>query len=278
MGTFGESGAQAHRLGVLWNPRIMADLFGLEGRTALVTGGNGGVGLAIARGLQHAGARVAVTGRRADKNAAARAVLGPDALVVEADVTDETAVHRAIDEVAAEFGGLHILVNNAGAFRGGPVTRLSLSDWRAVLDSHLTGAFLCTKHAVPHLVAAGGGKVVNVGSIYSRFGAPDFADYTAAKTGLLGLTRALAVELAADRIQVNALLPGWFETDLTRGLPASELGEQIRRKTPAGRWGQLDDLIGPTVFLVSRASDFVTGIALPVDGGYLVSERQRDER
>jgi 2-deoxy-D-gluconate 3-dehydrogenase len=253
----------------------MQELFNLEGRSALVTGGNGGIGLAIARGLQRAGARVAITGRDENKNAAARAFLGDLALVLRAEVTDEGEVERAITEAASSFGGLHILVNNAGGFSGGPVTELSLTGWRSVLDSHLTGAFLCTKHAAPHLASAGGGKVVNIASVYSYYGAPDFADYSAAKAGLLGLTRALAVELAPQNIQVNALSLGWYVTDLTRRMPA-DLVEQIRRKTPAGRWGELDDLIGPAVFLSSRASDFVTGVALPVDGGYLVADRLRD--
>lgn len=253
----------------------MDDLFSLEARAALVTGGNGGIGLAVASGLRRAGARVAITGRDAAKNAAAAAVLGDETLVLQADVTDEGAVERAITEVVSTLGDLHILVNNAGGFRGGPVTELSLAGWRAVLDSHLTGAFLCTKHAVPHLASTGGGKVVNIASVYSHFGAPDFADYSAAKAGLLGLTRALAVELAPENIQVNALALGWYETDLTRGMPEG-LVDQIRRKTPAGRWGDLDDLVGPAVFLSSQASDFVTGVALPVDGGYLVADRLRD--
>jgi 2-deoxy-D-gluconate 3-dehydrogenase len=253
----------------------MEDLFSLEGRVALVTGGNGGIGLAIARGLQRAGARVAITGRDEDKNKAAGAALGDQALVLRADVTDEGDVERSITEAASTLGGLHILVNNAGGFSGGSVTELSLTGWRSVLDSHLTGSFLYTKHAAPHLVATGGGKIVNVASVYSHFGAPDFADYSAAKAGLLGLTRALAVELAPQNIQVNALSLGWYVTDLTRGMP-TDLVERIRRKTPAGRWGELDDLVGPAVFLSSRASDFVTGVALPVDGGYLVADRLRD--
>jgi 2-deoxy-D-gluconate 3-dehydrogenase len=253
----------------------MEDLFTLKGRNALVTGGNGGIGLAIARGLQRAGARVAIVGRNEEKNAAAGAALGDQAVVLRADVTDEAEVERAVAEAASSLGGLHILVNNAGGFHGGPVTELSLAGWRTVLDSHLTGAFLCTKHAVPHLASADGGKVVNIASLYAHYGPPDFADYSAAKAGLLGLTRALAVELAPQNIQVNALALGWYVTDLTRGMPA-DLVEQIRRKTPAGRWGELDDLIGPAVFLSSRASDFVTGVALPVDGGYLVADRLRD--
>lgn len=255
----------------------MDPLFQLNGQVALVTGGNGGIGLALARGLQQAGALVAVTGRSPEKNAFARADLGEDALVIEADVTDEPAMTQAIDDVASSFGGLSILVNNAGAFQGGSITQMTLADWHAVLESHLTGAFVSTKHAVPHIAAQGGGKVINIGSMYSCFGPPDFAVYAAAKTGLLGLTRALAVELAPLGIQVNALLPGWYETDLTSGMPGSALGEQIRRKTPAGRWGVLDDLIGPLIFLASGASEFVTGAALPVDGGYLVADRLRSE-
>lgn len=250
------------------------DWFSLAGRVALVTGGNGGIGLAMAAGLARAGARVAVTGRNPGKNDEARTSLGGDHLVLTADVREEDSVAAAVRAVVDRFGRLDVLVNNAGGVAGGPVTELSLAAWRAVIDSHLTGAFLCAKHVAAHMRDQGtGGKIINIGSMYSLFGPPDFADYAAAKAGMLGLTRALAVELAAEGIQVNALLPGWFETNLTRGLPASRLGEYIRRKTPAGRWGVGGDLVGPVVFLASPASDFVTGAALPVDGGYAVADR-----
>jgi 2-deoxy-D-gluconate 3-dehydrogenase len=240
----------------------------------LVTGGNGGLGLAMASGLWRAGAQVAVTGRNEAKNDEARRVLGPDNLVVTADVTEEASVVSTIDTVVQRLGRLDVLVTNAGSFAGGSVTELTLTAWRSVIDSHLTGAFLCAKHAAARMRERGkGGKIINIGSMYSLFGPPDFADYAAAKSGVLGLTRALAVELAADRIQVNAVLPGWFETDLTRGMPASDVGEHIRRKTPAGRWGLGEDLVGPVVFLASSASDFVTGAVLPVDGGYAVADR-----
>ena len=180
----------------------------------------------------------------------------------------------AVRSVVDRFGRLDVLVNNAGGFAGGPVSELSLASWRTVIDSHLTGAFLCAKHAPARMrEQRAGGKIINIGSMYSLFGPPSFADYAAAKSGMLGLTRALAVELAADEIQVNAVLPGWFETDLTRGMPASELGEYIRRRSPAGRWGVGEDLVGPVVFLASPASDFVTGAVLPVDGGYSVTDR-----
>lgn len=249
-------------------------LFSLAGRVALVTGGNGGLGMAVALALQSAGATAVVTGRNAGKNAAAASRFGSEC-VFEADVTDEAAVARTISLIIENFGRLDVLVNNAGGFGGGHLTDLSRESWDAVLASHLTGAFLCSKHVASDMIARGtGGKIINIGSMYSIFGPPDFADYAVAKTGMLGLTRALAVELGAHNIQVNAILPGWYETDLTRGMPATETGERIRRRTPAGRWGEPSDLAGTAIFLASRASDFVSGISIPVDGGYAVSERQ----
>jgi 2-deoxy-D-gluconate 3-dehydrogenase len=194
--------------------------------------------------------------------------------VLALDVRDEAAVEQAVARVVERYGRLDILVNNAGLFSGGSVLTLSREDWDAVVATHLTGAFLCSKHAAAAMIAGGrGGKIINIGSAYSRFGPPDFADYATAKTGVLGLTRALAVEFAVHRIQVNAILPGWFETDLTRGLPGTPLGEEIRRRTPAGRWGDPADLVGTAVYLASPASDFVTGAQIPVDGGYAVSDR-----
>jgi 2-deoxy-D-gluconate 3-dehydrogenase len=253
---------------------MQGDLFSLEGRAALVTGGNGGLGWAIALGLRAAGARVAVAGRNPAKNRAIADELGDPGAVFLADVRDEAAVEQTVALVMKRFGRLDILVNNAGLFRGGSVLTLSEEDWGAVIGTHLTGAFLCAKHAARAMIAGGGGgKIINIGSVYSRFGPPDFVDYATAKTGILGLTRALAVELAVHRIQVNAILPGWFETDLTRGLPATPLGEQIRRRTPAGRWGDPADLVGTAVYLASPASDFVTGAQISVDGGYAVSDR-----
>jgi 2-deoxy-D-gluconate 3-dehydrogenase len=254
------------------------DLFSLAGRTALVTGGNGGLGRAIALGFRAAGARVVVTGRNPAKNAAMEAELGADDLVLALDVRDEPAVARAVGLVVDRCGRLDVLVNNAGLFRGGSVLDLSREDWDAVIGTHLTGSFLCAKHAARAMIAGGrGGKIINIGSIYSLYGPPDFPDYAAAKTGIVGLTRALAVELAGHDIQVNAILPGWYETDLTRGMPSTELGEHIRRKTPTGRWGDPGDLVGAAIFLASAASNFVTGVAIPVDGGYAVADRLRAE-
>jgi 2-deoxy-D-gluconate 3-dehydrogenase len=257
---------------------ISTKIFSLEGRVALVTGGNGGLGRGYARALREAGARVAVTGRGAEKNAAMAEELGADGLVLPADVADESAVERTADAVVGRFGALDVLVNNAGGFHGGSVLDLPLEGWERVIGSHLTGSFLCAKHAARAMVRRGeGGKIVNVGSMYSLFGPPGFSDYAAAKSGIVGLTRALAVELAPHGIQVNAILPGWFETDLTRGGPREPWGETIRRKTPAGRWGEPADLAGAVVFLASPASDFVTGVALAVDGGYSVADRFSEE-
>lgn len=250
------------------------NLFSLHGRVALITGGNGGLGRAIALGLQEAGAQVAVTGRDAAKNALIAHELGDHEAVLALDVRDEEAVTETVAQVVQRWGGIDILVNNAGVAHGTSVLTLSRADWDAVVETNLTGMFLCAKHAAAAMIARGqSGKIVNIGSIYSLFGTPSFAAYGASKAGVLGLTRALAIELAVHHIQVNAILPGWFETDMTGDMPATSLGEEIRRRTPAGRWGHPDDLVGAAVFLSSAASDFVTGAQLVVDGGYSVTER-----
>ncbi|MGA7271615.1 MAG: glucose 1-dehydrogenase [Acidimicrobiia bacterium] len=249
-------------------------LFSLEGMSALITGGNRGLGRGIALGLRAAGAVVAVTGRDPDRNRVVAGELGREGMVLALDVRDEDAVAQVVSEVVARFGSLDILVNNAGVARGAPVLDTEREDWDATIETNLTGAFLCAKHAGRAMVEAGrGGKIINVASIYSIYGAPRLAHYGSSKAGLLGLTRSLAIELAPHNIQVNAILPGWCETDMTREEVEGPLGEDIRRKTPAGRWGQSEDLVGAAVFLASAASAFVTGISLPVDGGYLISER-----
>ena len=246
--------------------------FSLEGRSALVTGGNGGLGRVMALGLQSAGARVAVTGRNPAKNRAVGDEL-VDGLAIEADIRDESDVESAVSEVVAALGSLDILVNNAGVVRGAPILDLSKEDWSAGIDTNLTGSFLCAKHAGRAMVAGGrGGKIINIGSVFSIYGTPGFAEYGSSKAGVLGLTRALAIELAPHDIQVNAILPGWYETDMTQDEVGTTRGDEIRRKTPAGRWGDPADLVGAAVFLASAASAFVTGAAIPVDGGYLVSE------
>jgi 2-dehydro-3-deoxy-D-gluconate 5-dehydrogenase len=253
---------------------LVHDLFALDGRLALVTGGNGGLGRAMALGLKEAGARVVITGRNAEKNAMVAQELGNDGAIFELDVRDEAAVQSVFEQVASQFGPIQILVNNAGVTARGTAVDLTLAQWHTVLETHLTGSFLCAQAAARQMISAGdGGKIINIGSMYSIFGPPNVAAYAAAKTGIVGLTRALAVELASNQIQVNAILPGWYETDLNRTLLRSHVGEQIRRKTPARRLGVPQDLIGAAIFLASAASDFVTGTTLVVDGGYSVADR-----
>ncbi|MGI8825625.1 MAG: SDR family NAD(P)-dependent oxidoreductase [Chloroflexota bacterium] len=249
-------------------------LFSLDGKIALVTGGNGGLGQAIALGFRDFGARLAVTGRDAAKNELMRQKLGDAGAVFELDVRDEEAVQKTVARVEERFGHLDILVNAAGNVRGGQLMNLPLEDWNAVLDTHLTGSFLCAKHAAKMMIAHGtGGKIINISSIYAIFGPPQFSDYASAKTGLLGLTRALAVELAPYNIQVNAIVPGWFPTDMTGFGPVTPFHEETRRRTPAGRWGDPQELVGAAVLFASRASSFITGTQLVFDGGLTVSDR-----
>ena len=248
------------------------DLFDLKGKAALVTGGNGGIGLGMALGLAHAGAKVAIAGRDAKKNAAALKQLGAGAIAIAADVTDERACRGMVDEAARELGRLDILVNNAGINIRKRPEEYQLEEWHKVLESNLTSAFVASQAAYPHLVKRKGGKIVNIGSMMSLFGASFVAPYGASKGGIVQLTRALACAWAKDNIQVNAVLPGWIDTALTRRAREEVAGlhERVLARTPAARWGAPEDLAGIAVFLCSAASDFVTGTAIPVDGGYAV--------
>ncbi len=243
-------------------------LFDLQGKAALVTGGNGGIGLAMARALAQAGARVAIAGRDAAKNAAAARELG--ALALQCDLKDDKACRAMVDEAAQRLGRLDILVNNAGTNIRKAPQDYTLDEWRQVLDTNLTSAFVAAQAAYPHMKRAGGGKVVNIGSMMSLFGASFAAPYGASKGGIVQLTKGLAAAWAKDNIQVNAVLPGWIDTELTRRArrEVEDLHDRVLARTPAGRWGEPDDHAGIAVFLCSRASDFVTGTAIPVDGGY----------
>ncbi len=253
---------------------MIEDLFSLKGRVALITGGNGGLGRVIALAYREAGAQVVVTGRNPDKNQAIGQELGDPAAVLPLDVYDEAAVERTIGQVCDRFGQLDILVNNAGQSRRGYVPEVSKADWEDILKVNLTGPFLCATHAAKRMIAGGrGGKIINMASMYAVFGPPNVASYAASKTGLLGLTRSLAVELSQHQIQVNAILPGWYLTEMTGHLKNMPLADYIRRKTPAGRWGNPQDLIGVAILLASAASNFITGAAIPVDGGYSVADR-----
>jgi NAD(P)-dependent dehydrogenase (short-subunit alcohol dehydrogenase family) len=249
-------------------------LFSLTDRVALITGANSGIGLAVARELHEAGAAVAICGRRTERNAQVAAEFGARAAAFTLDVCDESSVARAIGETVAQFGRLDILVNNAGVGQRASVIDLDRADWQRVIDTNLTGAFLCTKHAARRMRDRGSGKVINVASVYGLV-APSRGlqvAYTVAKHGLVGLTRVNAVELAPLGIQVNAVAPGWYFTEMTQELRGTGFQRAVERRTPAGRWGETADLVGAVRFLASAASGFVTGTVIPVDGGYYASD------
>jgi 2-deoxy-D-gluconate 3-dehydrogenase len=213
-----------------------------------------------------------VVGRNAEKNARAVAELGEQALGVEADVTAEADCARMVAQAVERFGRLDILINNAGINIRKQPQDYALAEWHAILNTNLTSAFIACQAAYPAMKQAGGGKIVNIGSMMSIFGASFVAPYGASKGGIVQMTRALATAWGADNIQANAILPGWIDTDMTRqgrrDVPG--LNEKVLARTPAGRWGQPGDLAGLAVFLSSPASDFVTGTAIPIDGGYSV--------
>jgi 2-deoxy-D-gluconate 3-dehydrogenase len=248
-------------------------MFDLRGKVAIVTGGNGGIGFGVARGLARAGARVVVAARDREKSTAAvhkLQALGTESLALSVDIANERSVDTLISETVKQCGRLDILVNNAGINIRKPPQELALDEWQQVIDTNLTGTFLCSRGAYPHMKPVGGGKIINVGSMLSIFGASFAPAYSASKGGIVQLTKSLATAWASDNIQVNAVLPGWIDTELTRQARQEIPGlhERVLARTPAGRWGDIDDLAGIAVFLASAASDFITGAVIPVDGGY----------
>jgi 2-deoxy-D-gluconate 3-dehydrogenase len=249
--------------------------FDLSGKVAIVTGGNGGIGLGMAQGLAEAGAAIAIVGRNQAKSDAAVAELkarGAKAIAVTADVTDKSAVADMIERTLRELGRIDILVNNAGINIRKPPHALDIEEWDRVIKTNLTSAFLCSQAVYPAMKRAGGGKIINIGSMMSIFGASFAPAYAASKGGIVQFTRSCAVAWAVDNIQANAVLPGWIDTDLTRRArqEIDGLHDKVLARTPAARWGAIADFAGIAVFLSSSASDFVTGTAIPVDGGFSV--------
>ncbi len=248
-------------------------LFDLSGRVAVVTGGNAGIGLGIAEGLAEAGATVAIAARRAAVNAEAVRTLeayGNSALAIEADMGREADCLMLVEEVAARLGRIDILVNNAGMAIRKPPQEYSAAEWRQVIDVNLSSAFYCAHAVYPHMCRAGGGKIINIGSMMSIFGTAFAVAYGASKGGLVQMTKGLATAWAKDNIQSNAILPGWIDTDFTRTAreQVAGLNERVLARTPAGRWGLPSDLKGAAVFLAGPASNFVNGAVLAIDGGY----------
>jgi 2-deoxy-D-gluconate 3-dehydrogenase len=247
--------------------------FDLTGKAALITGGNGGIGLGMAQGLAQAGATIAIAGRDEKKNSTALAQLkdlGAKALALKVELKDEKSCRAMVEQAAERLGRLDILINNAGINIRKAPQDYTLDEWHQVMDTNLTSAFVASQAAYAHLKRAGRGKVVNIGSMMSIFGGGYLSPYSASKGAIVQLTRSLASAWARDNIQVNAILPGWIDTALTRTAreELKGLNERVLSRTPAGRWGEPADLAGIAVFLCSAASDFVTGAAIPVDGGY----------
>ena len=250
-------------------------LFDLKGRVAIVTGGNGGIGLGMAKGFASAGATVVVVGRNEKKNKEAvkeLKKLGATASSQIVDVTKEGACKKMAKEALAKHGRIDILVNNAGTNIRKQPEDYTDAEWHFLIDTNLTSAFHCSRAVYRAMKKVGGGKIINIGSMMSIFGASFTAPYAATKGGIVQMTRAFACAWAKDNIQVNAVLPGWIDTDLTRRAREQVKGlhERVLARTPAGRWGTPEDHAGVAVFLGSAASGFVTGTAIPVDGGYSV--------
>ena len=249
----------------------MADPFDLQGRVALVTGANAGIGQGVAVALAQAGADVALVGRTAAEETAGQVrAAGRRALIVPADLSTVAPGGEAVDRTVAELGAIDILVNNAGIIRRADAVDFSEQDWDAVIDTNLKSVFFLCQAAGRRMIAQGRGKIVNIASLLSFQGGIRVASYTASKSGVAGLTRLLANEWAAKGVNVNAIAPGYIATRNTAALQGDEVrNRQILERIPAGRWGDPADLGGAAVFLASSASDYVHGHVLAVDGGWL---------
>jgi gluconate 5-dehydrogenase len=250
-------------------------LFDLSDHVALVTGAYRGLGFSIARGLAQAGATVVLNGRKPDELAQAARVLadaGLKADIAVFDITDRAAIGTAIAAVVARHGAIDILVNNAGIQRRGPLVDFPQKEWDEIIATNLTAPFVVSQAVLPGMIARKRGKIIHVASLMSELARPTVVPYTAAKGGVRQLTRGMAVELAPMGIQVNAIAPGYFATEMNRALIDNpEFNAWVCKRTPAGRWGKPDELAGLAVFLASGASDYMTGQMLVMDGGMSVA-------
>ncbi len=252
-------------------------LFDLTGRVAIVTGGNGGLGLGMALGLAEAGANIVVAARNQEKTGAAVTQIqaqGVKAISVTVNVGLESDIIAMVGQTMEAFGRVDILVNNAGMTVRKEPEDLSVDEWDQVLDVNLRSGFLAAREVYPHMKSQAGGKIICIGSMFSIFGGGGSgAPYSSSKGGVVQLAKSPAVAWAKDNIQSNAILPGWFMTELTSTVPVTqpERFDLISRRIPTGRWGEPEELKGAVVFLASRASDYVTGAVLAVDGGYSVA-------
>jgi 2-deoxy-D-gluconate 3-dehydrogenase len=250
------------------------NIFDVSGKVAIVTGGNGGIGKAIATGLAKAGADIVIVARNEEKTAKAVAEImktGQRCIGIKCDVTKAEDIHNTVKKTIQEFGRLDILVNDAGTSANSPPEVMTEEQWDTVLDTNLKAAFLFSQAAYPEFKRGGGGKIINIGSMMAFFGDKVSVPYSVSKGGVVQLTKSLAIAWAPDNIQVNAICPGWFLTDLTAPFKADVASYQsIIKRTPAGRFGELEELGGAAVFLSSAASSFVTGQSILVDGGFSI--------
>jgi 2-deoxy-D-gluconate 3-dehydrogenase len=249
------------------------NLFDLSGRVAVVTGGNGGIGRGIALGLAQAGAAVAVLARNEQKNQRVLGelqALGVPACALSVDLAARDQLRPALEKVEGALGPVSILVNNAAVALIRSALDHTPDDWDQVMATNLNACFLLSRLAAQSMVKLHRGKIINVASVLAFFGSGVVPSYSASKGALVQLTKSMAIELAPFNIQVNAIAPGYFETDMTAPVKTTPLYQEVITRTPAGRWGRADECAGAAVFLASQASDFVTGTTLVVDGGYCI--------
>jgi gluconate 5-dehydrogenase len=253
---------------------MACDLFDLSGKVALVTGASKGLGRAMAKGLARAGCALALCARDAGglrETRAAAEALGVRADTITNDVLRKESVGEAVEAVAAAFGKIDILVNNAGVNVRKPVLELSEADWDSVLDTNLKGYFLVAQAVAPHMIRQGRGKIIHLSSIFGAVGMHNQLAYACSKGGINQMTKVMAIEWAPHNLQVNAIGPTYFETPLVATLRNDpERFRFINERTPMGRWGQPEELEGTVIFLASKASDFITGQTIYVDGGWTI--------
>ena len=248
-------------------------MFDLSDKVAVITGGNGGIGRGIARGLAEAGAQVAILARNQEKSAAVVEEVkrhNVPVVAIPLDVTQRASLRPAMEEVETKLGPIDILVNNAGISVQRGTLKLPAEDWDRVMETNLNSVFLLSQIAAQSMVARKRGKIINIASEYSRFGSGAVPSYSTAKGGLVQLTKSMAIELARRNVQVNAIVPGWIWSDMTIGVKGTPFYDEIITRTPAGRFGEPTELAGAAIFLASDASNFVTGEVVYVDGGFAI--------
>jgi len=255
--------------------RMTLSLFSLDGRTALITGSSQGIGFALARGLGQAGAKIVLNGRGAAKLSAAAETLRGEGIAVEEaafDVTDPAAVTEGVARIEREIGPVDILVNNAGIQRRAPLEDFADSDWKDVMTTNVDSVFYVSKAVAKHMIPRKKGKIINIGSVQSELGRPSVAPYAASKGAIKMLTKGMCIDWAPHGIQINGIGPGYFKTELTDALVRDEtFSGWLTGRTPARRWGDVEELAGAAVYLASDASSFVNGHILYVDGGITAS-------